>query len=142
MILLSFYQGSNSNGQLGQGSRTESVDVPKIVPTSCEIARSMKNAVKNPSFVGGGNHSLILAGDGRVYGSGLDTSGQLDVQNCDGVNFTRIENLTGKTISSAACGWDFSLFLTDEGLLYGCGSNKFGQLGQCKYYHFSRITLI
>jgi len=116
--------GSNSNGQLGQGIKTESVDIPSLVTISPELDQNMETAF----FYGGGNHSFILTVRGRVYGVGLNSSGQLCIPNHAEVSFTSIEKLSAQTITSVACGWDFSIFLTNQGALYGCGSNKFGQL--------------
>ena len=39
------------------------------------------------------------------------------------------EPLIGLKISSISAGHNHSLFITDSGLLYGCGANSYGQLG-------------
>ena len=100
------------------------MDIPSLVTISPELDQNMETAF----FYGGGNHSFILTVRGRVYGVGLNSSGQLCIPNHAEVSFTSIEKLSAQTITSVACGWDFSIFLTNQGALYGCGSNKFGQL--------------
>ena len=42
----------------------------------------------------------------------------------------KIEALNDETISKIFCGSTFSLFLTNNGELYGCGMNDLGQLGE------------
>lgn len=104
--------------------KTESVDIPSVVNFSPDIVPTIETI----SFCGGGNHSFVLTSNGKVYGAGLNTAGQLCSSNDAEVSFTFIDKLSSKFISSIACGWDFSIFLNKEGDLYGSGSNKFGQL--------------
>lgn len=125
---------------MGQGFKTESVDIPSVVPIPPEVTQTIETG----SFFGGGNHSFILTGNGRVYGAGLNTSRQLCLPDHTEVLFTSIDKLSTQTISSIACGWDFSIFLSCEGALYGSGSNKFGQLlhsSEPKQVFLIKITL-
>jgi len=83
------------------------------------------------SIAGGGNHTLILTKIGQVFGAGLDHSGQL-CSTGGSSTFIPLKSVLStncQKVCAIACGWDFSLFISDTGSLYGCGSNKFEQLG-------------
>ena len=83
----------------------------------------------NNSFItGGGNHSFVLTESGNLFGSGLNNSGQLSLPVEDTVQFNVIDIPSSHQVTSVACGWDFSLLLATEGVVFSCGSNKFGQL--------------
>nr|XP_058161648.1 secretion-regulating guanine nucleotide exchange factor isoform X2 [Dasypus novemcinctus] len=43
--------------------------------------------------------------------------------------FTPCMSLRGCPVQQVACGWDFTIILTENGQVLSCGSNSFGQLG-------------
>jgi alpha-tubulin suppressor-like RCC1 family protein len=50
-----------------------------------------------------------------------------------------IESLVDEQIQKIFCGATFSLFLTKNGELYGCGMNDVGQLGEDLYSELSAL---
>ena len=117
-------QGTNSSGQCGLGFSSELVPVPKYTalpkPTDSEEL----------FICGGGNHTIILdAASHSIYGSGLNSSQQLSLKLPPSNLFIPFPDTSfAQSISAVACGWDFSLFLSNHGVLYGCGSNKYKQI--------------
>lgn len=86
-------------------------------------------------------HSLVLLGDGSVYGFGNDDLGQLGLGRGTGVHPydtiylsrssatnvtspTRIEALKGHRIVAMAAGEMHSLFVDQQGRLLSCGMDK------------------
>jgi alpha-tubulin suppressor-like RCC1 family protein len=83
-----------------------------------------------PLVVAGGYHSFALGSDGRLWGWGLNDSGQLG----DGSREDRpvpylSQPPAGLTLRTLAAGEEHSCILTADGRLYVCGRNDAGQLG-------------
>ena len=79
--------------------------------------------------VAGGNHSMVLFNNGKLYGTGRNSSGQLGLGNLyDKNSFTAANYFNGKTVTSVACGGRHTMVMAD-GKLYATGSNQYGQLG-------------
>eukprot|EP01042_Synura_sphagnicola_P001906 gene1906-2249_t len=82
----------------------------------------------------GSHHALAYSATGRLYSWGTNTNGQLGVSGQDeggGVQVPAVVNthhLEGVVLGLSA-GLSHSLVWTTAGKLYGCGSNKYGQLG-------------
>lgn len=129
LLMYSFFfsfQGTNSHGQLGQGFESELVSVPTATLIPKELEQTIS---KNCQITGGGNHSIVIS-NGRVWGAGLDNTGQLcSSEKKSSSLLSEIHALAACNVIAVACGWDFSLFLSSNGILYGCGSNTFNQLG-------------
>ena len=71
-----------------------------------------------------------------MFGWGAHSEGQLGLGGVDSPT-ERPEaltffNNTSKQLVTAACGFNHSLFLLDDGSVYTCGSNEYGQLGHEK----------
>jgi alpha-tubulin suppressor-like RCC1 family protein len=103
-----------------------SVGPVNLVPCMVDFFRG-KNIV---DISEGYDHSYAIAADGRIYGWGYNSDGQL----CDGATTRRYipvqaSGFDGKDIVSVAAGGRFSLALDAEGRVYGCGRNRYGQLG-------------
>jgi len=122
--------GANNYGQLGTGSKCEQEDKPiKISPPS--------NLKLGGGFqiAGGGGHTLITDNDNkRLFGAGWNNKGQLGIpnNNVDVEDFMEIDvecNKERKRIKRITCGWDFSVLLYEDGTVFVCGSNAFGQIG-------------
>jgi alpha-tubulin suppressor-like RCC1 family protein len=120
--------GSNSWGQLGNGSSIVSSVIPVNITGLGALAGRTVVAVS-----AGANHCLALCSDGRVAAWGRGDSGQLGVGGFstsslpvevkwDGV-------LTGKSVVEISAGADHSLARCSDGTLVAWGSNVFGQLG-------------
>jgi hypothetical protein len=82
-----------------------------------------------------GNHTIIIKDDGNVYACGWNFRGRLGIgSDIPDKELTLIQMIrpndlpsTAKAIKAAT--GNFSLVLYDNGSVYACGSNQFGQLG-------------
>ncbi|XP_026644923.1 secretion-regulating guanine nucleotide exchange factor isoform X4 [Microtus ochrogaster] len=117
-----FGWGANSYGQLGLGHK-EDVLLPQQLSSFCE-----PGCIR--SVTGGGGHSAAVTDRGRLFVCGLNKDGQLGLGHTEDVLcFTICKPLLGCPIKQVACGWDFTIMLTELGQVLSCGSNAFGQLG-------------
>jgi alpha-tubulin suppressor-like RCC1 family protein len=111
--------GSNSVGQLGNGSTTPA---QRLVPDQL-------SALSNVTAVAAGaDHSLALLSDGSVWAWGANMSGQLG----DGTNTLQrtpvpVNSLTD--VIAIAAGQTFSLALKSDKTVWAWGSDSNGQLG-------------
>ncbi|XP_032737049.1 secretion-regulating guanine nucleotide exchange factor isoform X8 [Lontra canadensis] len=115
-------QGANSYGQLGLGHK-EDVLLPQQLSDFCkpECIRRL---------TGGGGHSAVVTDGGGLFVCGLNKDGQLGLGHTEDVlYFTACRSFLGCPILQVACGWDFTIILTESGQVLSCGSNCFGQLG-------------
>lgn len=104
--------GSNSNGQLGDGSL-----VDKNIPVQIGVGYAAIDA--------GRYHSLAVKTDGTLWSWGLNSSGQLG----DG---TLVDKSTPVLVGSgyvSVSGGSHSLALKPDGTLWAWGANNFSQLG-------------
>ncbi|MDR2152813.1 MAG: hypothetical protein LBO72_08330 [Helicobacteraceae bacterium] len=78
-------------------------------------------------------HSLALDGEGKVYAVGTSYFGQLGLGDngweADRKSFTLVDSLEGKKIVAIAAGSYYSLALSNDGIVYAAGNNRYGQLG-------------
>lgn len=77
------------------------------------------------------NHCLAITDDGLVYGIGSNYNGQLGIPKKelkDETKFALIRSLQNYRIVSCSAGFSHSLFISDDGKLFGCGLNSYGQL--------------
>ncbi|XP_074257292.1 secretion-regulating guanine nucleotide exchange factor isoform X8 [Saimiri boliviensis] len=117
-----FAWGANSYGQLGLGHK-EDVLLPQQLNDFCK-PRCIRR------ITGGGGHSAIITDGGDLFVCGLNRDGQLGLGHTEDVpSFTPCKSLLGCPIQQVACGWDFTIILTENGQVLSCGSNSFGQLG-------------
>ncbi|XP_023377919.1 secretion-regulating guanine nucleotide exchange factor isoform X8 [Pteropus vampyrus] len=117
-----FAWGANSYGQLGLGHK-EDVLLPQQLSDFCKPGRVRR-------ITGGGGHSAVVTDGGSLFVCGLNKDGQLGLGHTEDVlYFTPCKSLLGCPIQQVACGWDFTIILTENGQVLSCGSNSFGQLG-------------
>jgi alpha-tubulin suppressor-like RCC1 family protein/phosphodiesterase/alkaline phosphatase D-like protein len=120
--------GSNSSGQLGDGST-----VDKLSPVSVDRS-GILSGKKVVAIAAGANFNIALCDDGTLAAWGDGSSGQLG----NGSNtttslvplaVTRSGVLAGKRPIAIEAGTDFAITLCDDGTLAGWGENSWGQLG-------------
>ena len=74
-------------------------------------------------------NAFILKNNGTLWGCGKNDYGQLGLG--DTTNRTTFTQVTTNTddIKSVSCGAYHTLILKNDGALWGCGNNEYGQLG-------------
>ncbi|XP_063800179.1 secretion-regulating guanine nucleotide exchange factor [Pseudophryne corroboree] len=115
--------GSNSCGQLGLGSREDALCPQRVpgFPGKRQVIQSIS---------GGGSHSAAVTDAGELYVCGQNKNGQLGLGHCEDLpRFSLCPAVLNLRVVKVSCGWDFSIILTENGLLLSCGSNAFNQLG-------------
>ena len=111
--------GLNNHGQLGLGNTTNRTTFTQITTNADDVK----------SVYCGENHTLILKNDGTLWGCGYNKYGQLGLGDTNNRNtFTQITTNTDN-IKSVYCGWSYTIILENDGTLWGCGRNDYGQLG-------------
>ena len=127
--------GSNSHGQLGLGRYIREIPYPKIIDSF--------SGIHVVDVVAGQYHSMALTSTGKVYTWGWGIHGQLGHGTCDNEYYPRLLEFPLSTTQIAA-GHAHSLILCGPKLLFGFGSNAFGQLEVCsiKDNKTTRPTLI
>ena len=125
--------GYNSQGQLGLGDNIDRT-------TFTQITTNVDNI---KSVYCGGYYTFILKNDGTLWACGRNESGQLGLGDTDNrYTFTQITTNTDN-IKSIHCGCDHAFILKNDGTLWGCGWNRFSQLGlgdTTNRYTFTQIT--
>lgn len=108
--------GLNSRGQLGGGG--DHTGTPRQI-----LASGIK------SFSAGSAHSMVVKTDGSLWGCGNNVDGQLgNNSNTDQPELTVIYATTPK-VASVSAGVDHTLIVKEDGSLWACGRNNYGQLG-------------
>ncbi len=109
--------GSNSFGQLGDGTTTD-----RLIPVQVSGLSGITN------IAGGAEFSIALKSDGTVWVWGRNNFGQLgDGTTTDSHIPIQVSGLTG--ITNIAGGFYHSLALKNDGTVYSWGLNDNGQLG-------------
>ncbi|MDD5140576.1 MAG: hypothetical protein PHY43_10000 [Verrucomicrobiales bacterium] len=119
--------GENDYGQLGNGTY-QSTNQPQLIVSSNVIA-----------IAAGGYHSLFLKSDGSLWAMGNDYYGQLGDNYIhfvdDYTNFP--EQIISSNVVAMAAGLHHSLFIKNDGSLWGMGDSQHGQLGDGFNEYFS-----
>ncbi|KAG7400056.1 hypothetical protein PHYBOEH_007124 [Phytophthora boehmeriae] len=115
--------GYNDSGQCAVGT-TERVPTLRFSPSL-----SSKRCVR--VFSGNGSeHLAALSVTGNLYTVGFNMRGQLGLGSATTVTEpTLVEELAGKRVVDVACSYFHTAIIMDDGELYSCGCNDFGQLG-------------
>ncbi|KZC13149.1 putative E3 ubiquitin-protein ligase HERC4 [Dufourea novaeangliae] len=114
--------GSNNEGQLGLGSDIKNEIKPKLITSLVGIPIAF--------IACGGYHSIAISKSGAVFGWGKNTFGQLGLNDTQDRNVScLLKTLQNSKVCYAACGEEFSVFLTLDGGVFTCGAGMYGQLG-------------
>ena len=139
-----FSCGHNGQGQLGHG--TIGTDV--LNPTKVILDGFNEYDYNVIKFAIGHYHNLFLTSNYKVYSCGHNFHGALgrDTGGQDSIIPTQItyNGFNNLNIVDISCGNYHSLFLTDNGRVYGCGYNNVGQTGRntggANFYEPTLIT--
>ena len=117
--------GANGNGQLGDSTIADK-NAPILINTGA-IANKVIVYIACGSY-----HTIAIDNTGKLYGWGLNTSGQLGNGGVTQQNTPFLINMgaiADKVIVSIACGDSYTIALDNTGKLYAWGANLYGQLG-------------
>jgi alpha-tubulin suppressor-like RCC1 family protein len=126
--------GYNVDFQLGYSDTSDQFN-RQLTPLHLSWFHEGANNIKISQIACGNGHTMFLTDDGNVYGIGRNYSYQLGYSN------SRADQLTPRylswfreggnniTITQIACGYSHTMFLTDDGNVYGVGKNSDYQLG-------------
>lgn len=130
-----FAWGRNADGQLGVGTNGDWF-APQPVSTTGALQGKTITAI-----AAGGYHALAVDAEGRVYAWGRNAQGQLGNRSTTDSNVPVAVYmdgaLAGKRVVAVAAGDEFSVALTDDGLVYTWGDGGDGQLGHNAFVDFS-----
>ncbi len=126
--------GRNNYGQLGINSTST-----KYVPTMVSNYGSIVGKTIR-SIALGDNHSIVIDSTGALHAWGRNNSGQLgnnlstgtsgtDYRSLIPVSISSYGSIVGKSITSIACGSEFTLAVDSTGSVHGWGYNYNGELG-------------
>lgn len=74
------------------------------------------------------SHCIAVSNDGRVFVWGHGGQGKLGTGNCENCTiFQELKAFGSEKIADASAGTSHSCFVTENGNVYGCGSNENGQ---------------
>ena len=132
-----FTCGSNLEGELGIG---DNVGPQRFTPvTQLPLEKKIQNIIASDYF------SFILFDDNTLYACGRNSCGQLGLGNNNNTNqFEAVTLLPAdKKIKEVIAGGMHSFIIFDDGTLFACGSNSFGQLGMgnnAQFHQFVEVT--
>lgn len=110
--------------------KLDSTGSPELVSTPTIIAELTALYVRSVSV--GKVHNLVVTEDSKLYSFGVGANGQLglefDTEFCS--NPMHVELMKGVRVVASAAGDFHSVALTEDGLVYAWGNNKYGQLGE------------
>ncbi|OHT14453.1 hypothetical protein TRFO_43048 [Tritrichomonas foetus] len=73
-------------------------------------------------------HCIVISTDGKAYAWGSGGQGRLGLGSYDNSTvFVHVDKFDGKKVVDAAAGLAHSCFVTEDGSIYGCGNNEYGQ---------------
>jgi alpha-tubulin suppressor-like RCC1 family protein len=96
---------------------------------SFDLVPIMTSKLQLIKVVAGAKHFMAFDAFGRVFGVGSNLHGQLGICGMDASDWTLNQTLEGLKVIDVAAGDLHSLFLTESGIVFGCGNNDFGQIG-------------
>ena len=116
-----FACGKNTFGQLGLGDTTHRYTFTAVP--------ALPKGVVASQVVAGGCHTMILAEDGTVFACGWNALGQLGLgDDDDRLTFTEVTLPEGVVAKQVVGGQRHTIILAEDGTVFACGWNAFGQL--------------
>jgi hypothetical protein len=115
--------GYNSNGELGLGDTSQ-----RTTPT--KITTNVNNDVKQVTC--GMDYTFIIKNDGSLWGCGYNSNGNLGLGTYDSdphTKFTQVTTNINNDVKDIACGNGHTIIIKNDGSLWGCGRNDYGQVG-------------
>ena len=126
--------GENGSGQLGLGHTS-------AFTSFTQVTTNINNDVKQISC--GYNHTFILKNDDSVWSCGYNYYGQLGIGNTTTyTSFTQVTTNINNDVEQLACGGSYTFILKNDGNVYGCGYNGYGQLGLSDTNYRTTFTMI
>ena len=111
--------GKNDYGQLGLGDTNHRTTFTQVTTNANDIKE----------IYCGYDYTLILKNDGTLWSCGRNTDGQLGLGDTNSRTiFTQITT-NADDVKEIYCGGDHTFILKNDGTLWSCGNNQFGQLG-------------
>ena len=121
-----FSFGWNDGGRTGLGLTSGNTPSAAPINTSNLEARKIVQ-------VSAANHSLLLADDGKVFSFGRNDYGENGQGSGSGLTVVAtpidMTNVSVEIITHVSAGSSHSLFLTENGTVFSCGQNFWGQTG-------------
>jgi alpha-tubulin suppressor-like RCC1 family protein len=117
-----FACGKGWSGQLGTGNEDDHFSPVKISPSTVPIKK----------VVLGDQYTIFINDKGEVYVCGLEIKGRLGTGEDHREYFdpVKLEFPPGSSpIKEVDCGFTYTVFLTETGNIYVCGSGEHGRLG-------------
>ena len=113
--------GLNDKGQLGLGDDNNRTMFN-------QVTTNINNDVKQIAC--GQYHTLLLKNDGSLWACGSNTNGQLGLGSTTNYKiFNKVTTNINSDVKEMACGDYHTFILKNDGSLWSCGNNKYGQLG-------------
>ncbi|KAL0129864.1 hypothetical protein PUN28_001850 [Cardiocondyla obscurior] len=125
-----YSMGMGIRGQLGH-NELENCDNPRLIEALAGL--------KVVQISAGGWHSAVVTDQGDLYTWGWNSNGELGIENKGRKVYAvpalvDFKNDTGENIEinvkRVECGNSFTICLMDDNYFWGCGTNKYGQLGK------------
>ena len=125
--------GRNNFSQLGLGDTTNRTTFTQVTTNADDIK----------SVYCGAYHTFILKNDSTLWGCGYNNYGELGLGDTSKRNtFTQVTT-NANNIKQIYCGAHHTIMLKNDGTLWSCGRNDYGQLGlgdTTNRYTFTQIT--
>lgn len=113
--------GHNGYGQLGLNDTTNRASFT-------QVTENINNDVKQVAC--GFYHTVILKKDGSLWSCGNNGYGQLGLgDTTERYTFTQITTNINNNVKQVACGLQYTVILKNDGSLWSCGRNSYGELG-------------
>ena len=130
-----FACGWNGYGQLGLGDTTNRNTFTEVTLPDGKVAKQL---------ISGQFHTMVIAQDGTVFACGLNYYGQLGLGDYDNRNtFTAVLTIPeGVVIKQVVAGGSHTMIIAQDGRVFACGYNGYGQLGLGDYKDKNTFTAV